>query len=80
LLRAAPGTPAEGYWTCVGGQSTGVIECVPQQHFNVRIGAPQLVRCPTGKRIMNSRIDAQEKVLPFGHGLRFRFLWLEAAR
>lgn len=42
---------------------------MPQQHFNVRIRAPQLVRCPTGKRIMNGRIDSEEKVLPFGHGL-----------
>ena len=65
---SAPGTPAARYWTCVGGQSTGVIECVPQQQFDLCIRAPQLVRCPTCNRIMNGRIDAEEKVLSFGHG------------
>jgi hypothetical protein len=42
---------------------------MPQKQFDMCVCAPQLVRCPAGKSIMNRRIDAQEKVLPFGHGL-----------
>jgi hypothetical protein len=67
-LCIAPRTPAARHFGSVHGQPTGVIECVPQQQLDMRVGAPQPVRCPTSKSIMNRRIDAQEKVLPFGHG------------
>ncbi len=67
-LRAALRAPAAWYVACVGGQSTSVIECVPEQKFNVRVCAPQFVRCPPCKRNMNCRIDAEEKVLSLGHG------------
>ena len=55
-----PRATAAWYFACIGGQWTGVIECVPQQKFNVRVCASQLVRSPTGKSVMNRRIDAEE--------------------
>jgi hypothetical protein len=44
----------------VSGHPAGIVEGAPEQHLDVGVEAAELVGGPSGKGIVDRRIDAQE--------------------
>ena len=58
---AAGGWPAApGHWPGVSGHPAGVVERAAEQHLDVGVEAAELVGGPSGKGIVDRRVDAQQ--------------------
>jgi hypothetical protein len=44
----------------LSGHPAGVVEGVPEQHLDVGVEAAELVGRPSGKGIVDGRVDAQQ--------------------
>jgi hypothetical protein len=47
----------------LSGHAAGVIEGASQQHLDLGVEAAKLVSSPTGERIVDRRVDAQQHLL-----------------
>jgi hypothetical protein len=47
----------------VSGHPAGVVEGAPEQHLDVGVEAAELVGGPSGERIVDRRVDAQQHLL-----------------
>ena len=54
---------ASGYRACVLGHAAGVVERSPQEQFDLRVEAAQLVGGPAGERVVDGRVEAQRDLL-----------------
>jgi hypothetical protein len=53
----------------IARQPTGVCQRLPEQIFDLCVGAAQVVRRPAGKRVVHHGIQPEQDLLPFGgHG------------